>query len=266
MTDPHVTVLIPFYNASDLLDRCLASVAGQETDRPFSVVVADDGSTDPGVADVLSVWEGRDMWPEDTRPPWSRLSVLRSDTNRGALRNIVEAIRATPMAPDDAVLLCDGDDRLLPHAVATVQQTLGQTSNLLMYGSYLPDPPNDGCPPAAPIPEWVLLSGCVRAMAWHNGAPWNHPLAFRRCLFDALGDDFTGPDGEWMRYSYDVALMAPMIELAGIRTEFCPDPLYLYTSDRPEAVGRIHSEATAAEARWVLDRPSKYEPMTWSTW
>ena len=258
-----ILVLVPTYNRPDLLDRCLRSIAEQDDDG-FDVLVADDGSTDPDVRRVMDEWGG---WAatEGFKGTW--LSQI-GRVNVGALRNISDSISNMPidmLGPDDVVLIVDGDDRLAhPGAVREVRARFAGTSNLLMYGSYDSDPPCDTCPPAEPIPEWVLRSGVIRAMALHHRMPWNHPIAFRRCLFDALRiDDFTMLGGEWMRYGYDVALMAPMIELAGTRVEFCPDVLYIYTSDRPEAVHRIHAEATAAENRWVLNQLRKYAPMEW---
>lgn len=252
-----ILVLVPTYNRPDLLDRCLASIAAQD-DPAFDVIVADDASTDDEVEVVLNIWWLTQMIP-------GRWDIQRNAENVGSVRNILTAIASVDMEPDDVIVLVDGDDRLAhPGALTELRRRFDGTSNLLMYGSYDSDPPCDTCPPAEPIPEWVLRSGVIRAMALHHRMPWNHPIAFRRCLFDEMDEsDFTMPDGTWMRYGYDVALMAPMIELAGTRVEFCPDVLYTYTSDRPEAVHRIHAEATAAENRWVLNQLRKYAPMEW---
>lgn len=254
-----ILVLVPTFERPELLDRCLRSLSEQD-DPDFHVLVADDASADPEVKRVT------DRWAEWARGSFKGTWWTRGRReNLGALRNIAESLRWIKMEPDDVVLLVDGDDRLAhPGAVRAVRARFDGTSNLLMYGSYDADPPCDTCPPAEPIPEWVLHAGVIRAMARHHRMPWNHPIAFRRCLFDALDVyDFLAPSGEWMRYGYDVALMAPMIELAGTRLEFCPEVLYTYTSDRPEAVHRVHSEATAAENDWVVDRPRKYRPMGW---
>lgn len=249
-----VHVVIPFLDAPALLDACLESVAAQE-DRPDNVIVCDDASTDPGVQDVIAKW-----WERE--PTWVH---RRNAENLGSLRSIVESIRAVPMHPDDAVLLVDGDDAILPHCVRTVRAILGHTGNLLTYGSYLADPPDPTCPPAMEIPEWVLRAGCYRLLCAHDRMYHNHPLSFRRCLFDALDDDdFLMPDGSWQRYGYDVALACPLVELAGTRVEFCPDVLYTYRSDRADSVARAHRDATIAENAHVITAPQKYDPMEWA--
>ena len=50
---PAASIVIPTRNRADYLDVCLRSLAGQEVDAPFEVIVVDDGSTDatPAVAE-----------------------------------------------------------------------------------------------------------------------------------------------------------------------------------------------------------------------
>lgn len=49
ISDIDVSVIVPVYNAVELLDRCLDSIFGQETDRTIEVILVDDGSTDNSV-------------------------------------------------------------------------------------------------------------------------------------------------------------------------------------------------------------------------
>lgn len=49
MTRPTLSVIIPVYNASLLLERCLDSVFTQNTKYSFNVILIDDGSTDDTV-------------------------------------------------------------------------------------------------------------------------------------------------------------------------------------------------------------------------
>lgn len=56
---PPVTVVIPVYNAAGAVEACLASVV-RNTGSAAEIVVIDDASTDPEVADVLVRYEGRE--------------------------------------------------------------------------------------------------------------------------------------------------------------------------------------------------------------
>lgn len=97
-----VSLIVPAYNAADVLTTALASVAAQ-TRPPDEVIVVDDGSTD-GTAEVASRWES--MLP---------LRVLRFEENigaglgAGAARD--EGIRESS---GDVIALLDADDMLLP--------------------------------------------------------------------------------------------------------------------------------------------------------
>lgn len=44
-----ISVIIPVYNASALLRRCLDSVLAQKGDYTYEVLLIDDGSTDDSV-------------------------------------------------------------------------------------------------------------------------------------------------------------------------------------------------------------------------
>ena len=134
------------------------------------------------------------------------------------------------------------------------------------------------CPPAAAPAaqdaredagaEEVLASGTIREFTKGISQWFNHPYAFRRRLFDRiehvdfmhwLNDDPNLPDC-WLRYSYDMILMLPLIEAAGRRVAWVPDFLYLYTSDRDTAVWLAHNEEAAAEAMEVMSRSRRYWP------
>lgn len=59
----NVSVVIPVYNASEYIDRCISSIMGQTLSN-FEVVVIDDGSTDGSlkiIEDALRRYERNDV-------------------------------------------------------------------------------------------------------------------------------------------------------------------------------------------------------------
>jgi glycosyltransferase involved in cell wall biosynthesis len=247
-----IHVVVPVFNRPDLLLRCLGSLVEQE-DEDFSVTIADDASTDPEMGHVL-----------DSVAFVDDFMALRQGVNLGATRNIVEAIRRIDMAPTDVVLLVDGDDRLAhPGVLARIRQAYAGDVEMT-YGSYVPEPFEAGCYPARPIPLDVLATGTVRAFHAANGQWFNHPLSFRRRAFDAVDEaDYHWDldlEADWLHYGYDVTMGLPLLEAVGRRAEWISDFLYVYTSDRPEAVWREHGEAASAEGAEVFGRRRRYWP------
>ena len=72
-----LSVIIPVYNVSGTLDRCLKSVAGQ-TMRDMQIILVDDASTDDS-ADICRQWANDD----------GRIQVVQHKVNQGlsAARN-----------------------------------------------------------------------------------------------------------------------------------------------------------------------------------
>ena len=44
-----ISIIIPVYNATSLLTRCIDSIFNQHTDYTYEVICVDDGSTDDSV-------------------------------------------------------------------------------------------------------------------------------------------------------------------------------------------------------------------------
>lgn len=244
-----VFIVVPCYGRPDLLERCAESIASQDD---ATVLIADDASPTRDQYKALRGCEDRG---------WI---VRRQARNVGALRNIVDAVRhleaTADFDPDDVVILVDGDDELTPGAVGRIREAFADDT-LVCYGDYRSEPPDPGCPPPQPIPPDILRWGMVRALTRDHGQFWNHPLAFRRRVFDVLRDDDFTIGGEWMRHAYDVILMVPMIEAAGARVKCLDSVNYIYRSDRPEAVHRIHEAEANAEHAWVVNQPRRYHPL-----
>ncbi len=95
-----VTVVVPARNAAATIDRQLAALRDQSTDRGFEVVVADNGSTDGTRAVVDSF---RRSWPELR---WIDASTVRGSSHA---RNV--GARA---AVGRVLAFCDADDEVGP--------------------------------------------------------------------------------------------------------------------------------------------------------
>lgn len=64
MARPKVSILISFYNLEPYVDQTLQSVSEQQTDFPYEVICADDGSSD-GTVEKLRAWQ--EKYPDIVR-------------------------------------------------------------------------------------------------------------------------------------------------------------------------------------------------------
>jgi GT2 family glycosyltransferase/glycosyltransferase involved in cell wall biosynthesis len=104
---PRVTVVVPIHDAYDDLRRCLSSLERNTSAHGAEVLLVDDASPDPRVAELLDDWGHR-----------SGVRTLRNETNRGYTRTVNRAILA---CAGDVVLLnsdCEVTPRWLEHLVA----------------------------------------------------------------------------------------------------------------------------------------------------
>lgn len=136
-----IDVIIPTYNAGDLLADALDSVAAQLR-PPRRVLVVDDGSTDDA---VYRCTVGR-----------SNVTVIRQP-NAG-----VSAARNTGAAASqaDALLFLDQDDMLTPSGLATLAAALESSPGLEMVHGMMREfvDPNSPPPPGVRTTDRVIAS------------------------------------------------------------------------------------------------------------
>lgn len=107
---PEVSVVIPCHNAAEVLPVQLASLAAQECDLRWEVVVVDDGSTD-GTAAVAHRYARR--LPD--------LTIVRQARRRGAAR---ARNRGAAAAAGTSLLFVDADDACNPAYVQSLGMAL----------------------------------------------------------------------------------------------------------------------------------------------
>ncbi|HMM73255.1 MAG TPA: glycosyltransferase, partial [Rhodocyclaceae bacterium] len=139
---PRFSVLVPVYETEARhLAECLDSVLNQ-TYPDWELCIVDDGSKQPHVGDILARFAGRDH----------RVRVARRARNGGISRASNAALQ---MAGGDFVVLLDHDDRLAPHALFAVADTLqDRASAQLVYSDEgKPDESGRRCDPHFK-PDW----------------------------------------------------------------------------------------------------------------
>lgn len=107
-----VSVIIPSYNGARTLRDCILAIVAQEWDRPWEIILADNGSTDESVSIFLGLAEQYthiSMW------------VVDASAKRGKAAALNLAIRR---ARGRAILLTDDDDLVAPGWLAAMGEAL----------------------------------------------------------------------------------------------------------------------------------------------
>ena len=119
-----------------------------------------------------------------------------------------QLVEAVAKLPDDRIVASlDGDDWLgPPNALCTVARYFAKGA-MVTYGSFMFADGRKGCPSGAYHP-----GADIRATPWKA----THLKCFRAGLFKRIKHEHLKlPSGEWLPHARDLALMFPLIEMAG---------------------------------------------------
>jgi glycosyltransferase involved in cell wall biosynthesis len=164
-----------------------------------------------------------------------------------AAKNIWTALNGglVQAADDDVICLLDGDDELNGcYALEPIRAAYQSPNVWLTYGSYermSGDPRTFNGP--------YRSDDRVRTFRWHA----SHLKTFRYGLWKHLPESaLKDPDGEWLKVCSDVAIMIPLIEMAGmLRTRYIKQTIYQYNDLNPENDHKTRAEEQLRIAKWL---------------
>jgi hypothetical protein len=176
---PTAGVAMCVYNGALFLEKQLDSIAAQ-TERPRSMVILDDGSTD-GSWDLLTRWAAEAPFP---------VRLERNSPNLGVVKNFE---KACGLVQEHIVFLADQDDLWYPDKLATFVDHFAADPELGLLHSDADLIDDDGRPMRRRLFETLLVTAHERAMvacgsAYKAYAKRNlvtgAACAFRRGLLD----------------------------------------------------------------------------------
>lgn len=152
-----------------------------------------------------------------------RIHVIQNEVRRYPMANVISAINRSGAAPDDAIVILDGDDWLIDeHALARIAGLHAQDDVWMTYGSWISNrPANPGRWP--PYPDGTTD---------FRGAPWLGTAirTWKKWLWDRIDEaDMLDQDGHYFRVTEDLACMFPLLEMSTTaHARHIPEPLMLY--------------------------------------
>jgi glycosyltransferase involved in cell wall biosynthesis len=213
-------IVVPFYNVEKWVKWCIRSVKSQ-TYTNYECYLVNDISTDNTEKVVIEEIAGND-----------KFHLITNTEKKYALKNIYDTLASTNTAPDDVVVILDGDDWLSgPNVLTRLNEIYKEQECWMTYGSYVEYPSQVRGKFAKKIPADIVESAAYRQSQWMS----SHLRTFRHKLWSHIDPaDFVNPlTGKFIKAAWDLAFVFPMLEIAGPRAHYVEDILYIYNRDNP---------------------------------
>jgi glycosyltransferase involved in cell wall biosynthesis len=236
----NIKIITPFYNPGEFLETCVNTLMSQKYDS-FKVIFVDDCSND-GSFDKL---------PHDNE----RAIIIKNETRKTALENIHDAIM-NHCDPDDIVVLVDGDDWLPnKNTLSYINDSYNQNDCWIMYGQSSWTDGRRGFASAYPESEFSNL----------RKSPFrvSHIRTFRAGLYQKIQEQdenfscLKDSIGDFYKMTYDVAIMFPIMEMAGYnKVKFNDTILYVYNRSNPISDDKVNQQLQWDIHAEISNKPS----------
>ncbi len=243
-------IVTPSYNNHKWYELNLNSIFSQHYSN-FRVIYIDDASSD-GTGELVEEFVRKHNYQ-------SKVSLIKNQNRKGAMANHYTAIHMCD--PDEIVVSLDGDDWFTHNTVLKrLNQEYADPNVWLTYGQHAYLSVGLGSiyqGVAKALPDAVIAENGVRDyMVWIT----SQLRTFYAGLFHKIKKEDLFYDGEFVTVSCDVAMMMPLLEMAGVHSRFIPDVLYVYnriTPSNDDKYNRPHQ----VEVDLTIRARDKYQPL-----
>jgi glycosyltransferase involved in cell wall biosynthesis len=214
-----------FYNAESFIERCVGSILTQDYQN-YRVLFVDDASTDNGF----------DLIDED-----KRFIKIKNKENKGLLYNYSHYL---PMYAndDDIIVVVDGDDALQGNkSLSYLNDFYNEHGCMVTYGQSVWTDGRKGF--ARPYTESEFLN--LRTSPFIA----SHLRTFKYTCFKEISNQdsefncFKDKNGDYLKAAPDVAIMFPVMEIAGFeRVKYIDKILHLYNFHNPLSEHIVHQQ------------------------
>ena len=238
-------IIIPSYNNQEWYSHNLNSIYQQKYTN-FRVIYIDDCSTDNTAAYVEKYAQKNKL---------KNFIFIKNERRLGSLANIWHAINQC--APHEIVITLDGDDWLAhDQALATINHYYHNPHTWITYGQFQnwPTGTRGWC---KKVPADVITNNTFREFGFwfaqlRTFYAWLAKKIKQEDLYDPVTHDF-------FRVAGDVALMFPLMELAGAHGVFIEQILYIRNVQTPINDFKINLDMQLKTTEYIR-KLKKYTP------
>ncbi len=240
------------YNNEEWASKYLESVFFQDY-KNFRVIYYDDGSTDKTLKIVTEFVRRHHVN--------GKISIIHNANRVGPHENYYKMIHSCK--DSEIIVIVDGDDWLAHDKVLSRLATVYNNPSVwLTYGQFETYPSGKrGF--ARQIPQKVIEQNNIRSYPWVT----THLRTFYAWLYKLIRQEDLIFDGKFIRRCGDVAIMLPMVEMAGFHSKFISDILLIYNRANENNYGKPLGDAFASidernaiQNELRINRP-KYQPL-----
>jgi len=212
-------VVIRGRNCEKYIAKCLHSLQKQ-THTNWRAMVVLDAPKDNSPQVVASIQD----------KPGGPIYWHVNEEHKGLCHNMYFAIKwaASILRPNDdtVFVILDADDKLSPTALQTVARVYEKhPKTLVTHGSYIKLSKGRKTKVSKPYPK----SGNVRKLPWRA----SHLKTMKWKVLKHIDYKWFQHKGKWLEAASDLALMFPVIELAGLKNvRHIPDPIYIWRDNK----------------------------------
>lgn len=236
------TVVIPSFNNEKFVDKNITSVLMQNYPN-FRVVYINDASSDKTLFILKKSIE---------RLGAKNVIIVDNQRNLGAVANLYNAI--SQLDDDEIVCVLDGDDWFAHNKVLQKLNLYYQNPDVwLTYGQYqsYPSKKRGHC---EAVPKSWLRNRLMREKEWTS----SHLRTFYAKLFKLIDVNDLKINNKYFHVTYDLAIMFPMLDMAGEHSIFIDEILYIYNRLTPLNDDKLRAQEQFEVGEYIR-KLKKYE-------
>jgi glycosyltransferase involved in cell wall biosynthesis len=252
----HFVICTASYNNEKWAKKYLESVFSQNY-KKFRVVYYDDCSTDKTLDIVKKFVKDHNVE--------NKIHIVHNSSRVGPHENYFHMLysKDAPIKDSEIVIINDGDDWLANnHVLSQLADVYANPDVWITYGQFKVYPSGTlGC--SRKIPDKIIEQNDIRSYKWVT----SHLRTFYAWLYRQIKFEDFFFNGQFVKRAGDVAIMIPMIEMAGKHSRFISEILLVYNCANENHYGKPLGDAFAslderkAVENEIRKKRPKYQPL-----